>query len=66
MENKLGLTIWCKIHARPKNNNTVYDYQEYLMDCQDLNSGFWITNMQGNKSGIDSWFVWVWWWGDLN
>jgi hypothetical protein len=37
----------CKNHARPKNNNTVYDYQDNLCDCQDKKDASSITNLQG-------------------
>jgi hypothetical protein len=40
-------TGWCKNHARPKINNTVYDYQEKGRDCQEFLGLIWFTVLQG-------------------
>jgi hypothetical protein len=50
---KSGLTMWCKNHARPNNNNTAYDYQEKQRDCQDLSGEKYFTVVQGRKQGKD-------------
>lgn len=51
MEIFLNQPHWCKFHARPLNNNTVYDYQDKGEVCQAKNNKMGITDMIGAWCG---------------